>query len=298
MGSGMCPVLHCVPVRSAGRDQKHFWSARGYSRATDASSACARAALSLVRHGAVRVLLPIVIMLPMAAGWAFAADITGTITVKQKLTRPSVTAPVSMYERGPAVELGEDAESDPLAAEKARVVIWVEGPAREAATVPAASAPASMRQINRRFDPDIVVVPMGSSVTFPNLDPIFHNVFSLSKPKSFDLGNYPKGDTRTVVFPKPGIVYVNCRLHPNMIGAVVVTPNQWYAKAGEDGQFTLRDLTAGTYTVVAWHKSAGFFRKEVQVVKDRDSVVDFVIPLDVKPADAGADMIHMGMVSK
>ena len=65
--------------------------------------------------------------LAMTAVGGHAADITGTITVKQRLTRPSVTAAVSMYERGPAVELGKDAESDPLAAERARVVIWVEG---------------------------------------------------------------------------------------------------------------------------------------------------------------------------
>jgi hypothetical protein len=118
------------------------------------------------------------------------------------------------------------------------------------------------------------------------MDPIFHNVFSLSKPKSFDLGNYPKGDTRTVLFPKPGIVYVNCRLHPNMAGIVVVAPNRWYAKAGRDGQFVLHDLPAGTYTVVAWHKSTGFIRKEVRVTEGHDTVADFVVPIDtgaVKP---------------
>ena len=70
-----------------------------------------------------------------------------------------------------------------------------------------------------------------------------------------------------MMFPKAGIVYVNCRLHPNMAGAVVVTPNQWYAKAARDGQFSLHDLPPGTYTVVAWHKTTGFIRKQVQVVE-------------------------------
>ena len=212
----------------------------------------------------------------ISAVCACAADITGLITVKQRLTHPSVTAAVSMYERGPAVELGRDAESDPLAAERARVVIWLEGNVGKDDPVPAHS-PASMQQINRRFDPDIVVIPSGSSVTFPNMDPIFHNVFSLSKPKSFDLGNYPKGDTRTVVFSKPGIVYVNCRLHPNMAGVVVVTPNRWYAKVSRDGQFTLRDVPPGTYTVVAWHKTTGSVTKQIQVIDGHDTIVNFLV---------------------
>jgi plastocyanin len=236
----------------------------------------------------------------MAAGWAFPADITGMIVVKQKLTRPSVTPPVSLYERGPAVELGRDTETDPLAAERARVAIYVEGSPREAdaATGGRDSIPASIRQVNRRFEPDMVVIQMGSSVTFPNMDPIFHNVFSLSKPRSFDLGNYPKGETRTVVFPKPGIVYVNCRLHPNMSAAIVIAPNRWYTNAGRDGQFALHDLPPGTYTVVAWHKSAGFFRKEVHVAEGRDATVDFVVPLDVNPGEAGAGTNHMKMASR
>lgn len=220
----------------------------------------------------------------------FGAEITGTVTVKQRLTRPSVTASVSMYERGPAVELGQDSEHDPLAAERERVVIWIEGsgPLKSSIT-------ASMQQANRRFEPDMVVIPAGGTVSFPNMDPIFHNVFSLSKPKSFDLGNYPKGDTRSVTFPKPGIVYVNCHLHPNMAGVIVVTPNAWYAKVPKDGEFAIHEVPPGTYTVVAWHKAAGFLRKEIQVTNAHDNVVDFLVPLDpaVTGADAKQESAHM-----
>src|SRR5947209_2959822 len=69
----------------------------------------------------------IVALLAIAAASVLASDITGTITVKQRLTHPSVTAPVSMYERGPAVALGKDKQEDPLASERARVVVWIEG---------------------------------------------------------------------------------------------------------------------------------------------------------------------------
>ena len=105
-----------------------------------------------------------------------------------------------------------DNKADPLAFERSRVVIYIEGtgsPADHPIT-------ETITQTGRRFSPELVVIPAGSSVSFPNMDPIFHNVFSLSKAKSFDLGNYSKGETRVVSFSKPGIVYVDCHLHPNM----------------------------------------------------------------------------------
>lgn len=252
-------------------------------------------ARSVRRRSVLRVLFPIAAAVATSSACLFAANITGTITVKERLTRPSVTASVALYQRGPAVELGKDTETDPLAAERARVVIWLEGGGSgpRANIVPIQT---SMGQENRRFEPDLVVIPVGGSVSFPNMDPIFHNVFSLSKPKSFDLGNYPKGDTRTVVFPKPGIVYVNCRLHPNMAGTVVVTPNQWFARAAaKDGQYELKDVPPGNYTVVAWHKTTGFIRKQITVAEDRDTVVDFLVPIDPN-ASSGAhetEVSHM-----
>ena len=144
-----------------------------------------------------------------------------------------------------------------------------------------------MEQQNRRFSPDLVVIPAGSSVSFPNFDPIFHNVFSLSKPKSFDLGNYPKGQTRMVTFPKPGLVAVYCHLHPNMAGTILVTPNQWGVRVEAGGQYTLPDVPPGKYTVVAWHKTGGTFRKTIEVTAGRDAVADFFVPLgDLTASDS------------
>ena len=145
-----------------------------------------------------------------------------------------------------------------------------------------ASAPvtATLEQENRRFIPETLVVPVGSTVSFPNNDPVFHNVFSLSNSKSFDLGNYSKGHTRTVTFSKPGIVFVNCHLHPNMSAVIVVSPNQWSTKADEAGHFKLADVPPGRYTVVAWHKTAGFFRETIKVDQSHASLVQFVIPLE------------------
>ena len=205
---------------------------------------------------------------------ARAADIAGTVLVTHKLTKRKVTAPASSYARGTAVRLGADPSADPLAFERTRVVIYLEGQFQSKPRT------AIMEQKDRRFVPDTLVVPAGSTVSFPNLDPIFHNVFSLSKPKTFDLGNYPKDHTRRVVFPQPGIVFVNCHLHPNMAGVIVVTPNQWNTKADATGRFVLPAVPPGSYTIVAWHKAAGFFRQTVKVGDSRASIVQFVIPLD------------------
>ena len=116
-------------------------------------------------------------------------------------------------------------------------------------------------------------------MSFPNMDPIFHNVFSLSKAKSFDLGNYPKGETRVVTFNKPGTVYVDCHLHPNMAATIVVTPNRWYSRVDAAGQFSLRDVPPGAYSVVAWHKAAGIVRKSIEVTAGRTPSVEFVVPI-------------------
>ena len=202
-----------------------------------------------------------------------ASDIEGVITIQHKLTKHRVTAPASSYERGVRVKLASDEAGDPLTFERMRVVIYLEG------ELPSEPMTITMEQKNRKFIPDTVVIPTGSTVSFPNLDPIFHNVFSLSKPKIFDLGNYPKDHTRTVTFPKPGIVFVDCHLHPNMAGVIVVTPNKWSAKADAAGRFLLAGVPPGSYRVVAWHRAAGFFRQTVKVTENRSSEVQFLIPL-------------------
>src|SRR6516165_6146456 len=191
-------------------------------------------------------------------------DVTGTVLIKKKLTKPSVTEPVSVYQRGTTVKLGKDASEDPVAFERSRVVVYLEGPQQSSISA-SDDGLQQIQQIDRRFSPDLLVVPVGSTVSFPNMDPIFHNIYSLSKPKTFDLGSYDKGETRRVVFPKPGVVEIYCHLHPNMAATVMVTPNRWYARPDAAGQYRIPGVPPGQYTLVAWHKSAGFFRKLIVV---------------------------------
>lgn len=216
---------------------------------------------------------------------AGAQNITGTILIKKKLTRRSVTPAVSLYQRGTSVQLAEDPQTDPLAFERSRVVIYLEG-SGPAAVAPISAAVPQVAQLDRRFSPDLLVVPAGSTVSFPNKDPIFHNIFSLSRAKSFDLGSYDQGQTRKVLFPRPGIVDIYCHLHPNMEATIVVTPNRWYARSDDSGRYRIPDVPPGQYTVVAWHKYAGFFRQTITVENGHDAVADFFIPLE---ADASGE---------
>jgi plastocyanin len=236
---------------------------------------------------AVSFAMPLPATGPVPSSAAPSQDITGTILIKKKLTKPSVTTSVSIYQRGATVELGKDAAGDPLAYERSRVVVYLEAP-NLPQSAPGRPATASMQQLNRRFTPDLLVVPVGTTVAFPNMDPIFHNIFSLSKPKSFDLGSYDKGESRSVTFSKPGVVYVYCHLHPNMEATIVVTPNRWYARADASGQYRIPAVPPGQYTVIAWHKAAGFFRKTIQIEPGHNAAVDFFIPIGDQPQQSTA----------
>jgi plastocyanin len=217
----------------------------------------------------------------VAAAALAGADIRGTIIIDRKLSRQNVTASVGMYQRGVAVELGADGEADPLAFERSHVAVYLDGGPKSPA---AEFVKASIEQRDRRFVPDLVVIPAGSTVSFPNFDPIFHNVFSLSKAKSFDLGNYREGQSRLVTFPVPGLVAVYCHLHSNMAASIVVAPSRWAVRVDKDGIFSLKEVPAGTYTIVAWHKTAGTFRKTV-TIGEKDATVSFTLPY-AEPTDA------------
>ena len=204
---------------------------------------------------------------------SFAGEIQGRVSIIQGLTKERVTLP-NYQVRGMSVPTkpGEKTSIDELS----RVAVYLD----VEATAPAQEASkATLGQRNQRFEPELLIVPVGTTVSFPNFDPIFHNIFSLSKPKQFDLGYYPSGETRTVKFGKAGIVQVYCHVHPDMNAAIVVAPSAWYAQPGEDGTFVLRDVPAGTYQIVAWHKSAGFFRNKIQVPESGSVAVSFEIPV-------------------
>jgi hemoglobin len=114
-----------------------------------------------------------------------------------------------------------------------------------------------IEQRGKAFEPHVMAVPVGSTVSFPNFDTIYHNVFSLSKNKAFDLGMYKNGQTRDITFDKPGIVRLGCNLHASMSAFLIVVDAPHYAVVGPDGAFSFKSLAPGKYKVQAWTERSG-----------------------------------------
>ena len=136
---------------------------------------------------------------------------------------------------------------------------------------PVAGAPAvmgsmrTMEQTDTAFVPSLLVVPVGSEVAFPNADPFFHNVFSYSSTERFDLGRYPRGESKAVLFEEPGIVAVFCEVHEFMRSAVVVVESPYHDIVDDDGRFSIEDVPPGDYTLVIWHADLGTVEQPITV---------------------------------
>ena len=130
-----------------------------------------------------------------------------------------------------------------------------------------------MEQRERQFAPRLMLIPTGSTVTFPNFDTIFHNVFSTSAPSMFDLGLYRQGESRSVTFAKEGIIRLGCNIHGNMSATIVVIDAPHYVVPDGDGRFTFRSLAPGRYTLRAWsEKSKAPIVQEVTIAVGANQV--------------------------
>jgi hypothetical protein len=133
-------------------------------------------------------------------------------------------------------------------------------------------------QQDTTFVPGALTVQVGTTVEFPNGDPIFHNVFSYSKPKRFDLGRYPRGESKSVRFDEPGIVRIYCEVHKSMRALVVVVPGPHHAVVDETGRFTLADVPPGSYELVAVDADRGTRTVRVTVSAGQTSRVMVSLP--------------------
>lgn len=159
--------------------------------------------------------------------------------------------------------------------ERRHVVIYL----RNARPQSVAPVRVSIRQRNETFTPRVVAVTVGSEVDFPNDDPIYHNVFSLSRVRSFNLGRYPRGDTRRVRFDRPGIVKVFCEIHSHMSATVMVFDHPWFGMPDEGGRFALQEVPPGDQQVTAWHERLGDTTTRLRVEAGRAATTDFVLPV-------------------
>src|SRR6266849_3214932 len=111
-------------------------------------------------------------------------------------------------------------------------------------------------QHNKRFEPGLLVVPVGSGVDFPNADPWFHNVFSLYRGKRFDLGLYQARALRSVKFDRVGPSYLFCNIHPQMTGVVLTVDSELFAATDKNGRYSIEGVAPGKYVFHVWYENA------------------------------------------
>lgn len=131
-----------------------------------------------------------------------------------------------------------------------------------------------MAQRDTSFRPAVLVVDVGTTVDFANDDPFFHNVFSYSPTKRFDLGRYPRGESRSVRFDEPGTIKVYCEVHDFMRAVIIVTEHPLHAIVAADGSFMIPDVPAGRQTLVLWHAEQGSREVTVDVREGATTRVD------------------------
>ena len=183
----------------------------------------------------MRVFAGMVALLALGGGAALANRIAGRIVILEKENKPSQ-------------DLGD-------------AVVYLEGTATPATA--AAPVTVEIAITDKVYAPHVVVVPVGSTVRFPNHDPFNHNVFSLSEPNTFDLGLYGRGEVKSQTFAKPGLVRVYCNVHPRMVAYVLVMANRLYAQPGQDGSFVIENVPPGRHRLHVWHE-----RIPTEVIKD------------------------------
>jgi plastocyanin len=131
---------------------------------------------------------------------------------------------------------------------------------------PARGKTLEIKQKDKQFSPRTAVVLRGTSIVFPNLDPVYHNVFSTSGRNSFDLGAYRAGETpRSVVLSTPGVVDVYCNIHSRMSASILVVPSPLYAKVNADGSFRIDNVPVGARKLVVWSPGSKPAQQKIEV---------------------------------
>jgi len=172
-------------------------------------------------------------------------------------------------------------ESDGKAAAGAEIVVYVVGFDEKGDVGKPA---AEIQQKGRKFVPDLVAITSGEMVSFPNKDPLTHNVFSTSAAREFNLGEFKLNESKDINFPHPGVVDVYCNIHSEMAATILVLPNRRHVHAKTDGSYVLDGVPPGEWTVFAYTRRATRpASQKVKVAAGADSNVDFQITRGVEP---------------
>jgi plastocyanin len=220
--------------------------------------------LSVLIAGAIAVVVAATTAVhPSAAG---AGALRGRVEIRRAI------APT---ERRPGVsDLGTAAARD--LPDRRRAVVYLES-APGGAFEDRDPDRARMDQRNETFIPGVLAITVGTVVDFPNNDSTYHNVFSLSKAKRFDLGRYAQGRSKSVRFDRPGIVRVFCDIHSHMSAFIIVFSHRYFATTDAEGRYRINNIPSGTYAVVAWHDGADRETRTVTIPDGGSVELDFLV---------------------
>jgi plastocyanin len=135
------------------------------------------------------------------------------------------------------------------------VVVWLE-PVSAPVSLPAKTQHAEMIQKGKEFSPHVLAITLGTTVNFPNYDPIFHNAFSNYDGQIFDIGLYPPGTTRSIGFRREGVVRVFCNIHPSMSAVILVLKSPYFSVSDKSGSFQIAGVPPGSYRIRVFHERA------------------------------------------
>ena len=183
-------------------------------------------------------------------------------------------APTPVERRPSVTELGAPSARD--LPDLLRSVVYLESAPRGAFET-SEGGHAIMDQRNETFVPHVLAITTGTTVDFPNSDKFYHNVFSLSKTRRFDLGRYAAGGSRHVTFDQPGIVRVFCDIHTHMSAFILVFGHPFFALTDDQGRYHIDNVPPGTYNVIAWHEGSATEPRPVTVPDGADAELDVTI---------------------
>jgi hypothetical protein len=186
-----------------------------------------------------------VLRLALACSWAcvlVAQTESPAVTFKVEIVNPQV---------------GKKSNGIRNTVDASNIVIWLT-PLDSDVAKPTASLPdrpmPQIIQMNKSFDPHVVVIQVGTKVQFPNKDPFLHNVFSLFDGRRFDLGFYEAGSSKTVQFSRPGVSFIFCNIHPEMSGAIVAVDSPYFGISDRTGRVIIPHVPDGRYQLNVWYE--------------------------------------------
>ena len=171
-------------------------------------------------------------------------------------------------------------------AEMRDFVVYIEGPAGPKPAVPEKPVQVVTERVTQKdamFSPHVLPVVVGTTVQWPNNDTIFHNVFSVSEPRSFDLELYKAPEIKSVTFDKPGRVDIFCSIHTRMSCVVLVLENPYFAATNEKGGYRISNVPPGTYKLKAWHERLPSQTREITVPETGEVKIDFTLGIKGLP---------------